>query len=77
MAPFPMSLAMTMKNCWRVVGTKGHSKEDLNTVMRLLADDKVHIADLNTDRFKLKDAEMAIENMEKRKEVGWMMVLNP
>ncbi|MBD2896615.1 D-arabitol-phosphate dehydrogenase [Actinomadura sp. RB99] len=73
--PFPIRIIMT--RCWRVVGTRGCTREDTSAVLDLLASRRLTADELITHRFPLADAPRAMDALVRRAEPMWMAVVNP
>ncbi len=76
-ATLPLPLIVVMINCWRIVGTRNHSRADAKTVLRWLGDGRLNVDDLITHRFKLEDIDEAITRLQDRSLPVMMMVINP
>lgn len=75
--PCPLPLIATMANCWRLVGTRGNTRDDVREVLRLLAGGALQVDELITHRFPLQEVGRAIEAMQSRQEPIWMAVVHP
>lgn len=75
--PFSAPMRMLVAKCWRVVGTRNHSRTDALDVLRLLNDGRVSIDDLITHRRPLEDVDQAVAQLQSRDEPVWMSVVNP
>jgi threonine dehydrogenase-like Zn-dependent dehydrogenase len=73
--PFPARI-LTLK-CWRIIGTRNHSKEDSRTIIDLLKRGQLHVEDLVTAEFALQDIEKAIEQLRDRSRPSWMLMIRP
>jgi threonine dehydrogenase-like Zn-dependent dehydrogenase len=73
----PLPLVATMVNCWRIVGTRNHSRGDAQNVLRWLRDGHLKVDDLITHRFRLDQVDEAIARLQDRSLPVWMMVVNP
>jgi threonine dehydrogenase-like Zn-dependent dehydrogenase len=76
-ATLPLPLIAMMVKCWRIVGTRNHSRADAKTALRWLAEGILNIDDLITHRFKLDEIDVAIARLHDRSLPVWMMVVNP
>ncbi|MFC6880788.1 MULTISPECIES: alcohol dehydrogenase catalytic domain-containing protein [Actinomadura] len=73
--PFPIRVIMT--RCWKVVGTRGCTREDTSAVLGLLDSGRLRADELITHRFALRDAPEAMAAVLGRAEPMWMAVVNP
>ena len=73
----PLPTIAIMVNCWRIIGTRGCTREDARQVMRWLADGTLQLDDLITHRFDLKDIVAAQRHVHGRPEPTWMVVVQP
>jgi threonine dehydrogenase-like Zn-dependent dehydrogenase len=77
MATPPLPSLAIMVNCWRIVGTRGCTREDARQVLRWLADGTLALDDLITHRFALADVVAAQRQVRDRPEPTWMVVVHP
>ncbi|QKG27068.1 alcohol dehydrogenase catalytic domain-containing protein [Actinomadura verrucosospora] len=75
--PLPFPIRVIMTRCWRVVGTRGCTREDTAAVLGLLAGGRLDADELITHRFALRDAAEAMAAVLRRAEPMWMAVVNP
>ncbi|GAA2611933.1 alcohol dehydrogenase catalytic domain-containing protein [Actinomadura fulvescens] len=76
-APIAIPMRETMLGCWRFVGTRACTRDDTDTVLRLLATGKVQAERLITHRFALDDVNDALTALDERHEPMWMGVIRP
>ena len=76
-ATLPLPLVAFMANCWRLVGTRNHSRSDAQMILQLLKDGRLKADELITHRFSFGDVEKAVTLLHDRSEPVWMMVVNP
>jgi threonine dehydrogenase-like Zn-dependent dehydrogenase len=74
---FPLPMIAVLQNCWKIVGTRNHSRSDVRQVLDLLANDRLHADDLITHKFPLANVEAAIAAFRSREKPIWMGVVNP
>ena len=74
---FPFPARITGLKCWRIIGTRNHSRSDSQTVLSLLASGQLNVDDLTTHEYKLKDVEDALTQLQSRKQPTWMIVVRP
>jgi threonine dehydrogenase-like Zn-dependent dehydrogenase len=74
---FPLPMIALLQNCWKIVGTRNHSRSDVRQVLDLLADDRLNADDLITHKFPLANIEEAITAFRSREMPIWMGVVNP
>lgn len=77
MAMPPLPTIAVMVNCWRIVGTRGCTREDARQVTRWLADGTLQVDDLITHRFALRDVAAAQRQVLERPDPTWMVVVQP
>jgi threonine dehydrogenase-like Zn-dependent dehydrogenase len=77
MATPPLPTLAIMVNCWRLIGTRGCTREDARQVLRWLAEGTLALDDLITHRFDLKDVAAAQRQVRDRPEPTWMVVVHP
>ena len=77
MAMPPLPTIAIMVNCWRIVGTRGCTREDARQAMRWLAEGTLQLDDLITHRFDLEDVVAAQIAVRDRPEPTWMVVVHP
>ena len=75
--PFGFPMRMMVRKCWKVVGTRNHSRLDAREALRLMADGLLEIDDLITHRAPLAEVSSAVEKMTSRQEAVWMSVVHP
>ena len=63
--------------CWRIIGSRNHSRTDSQSALRLLADGRVIADDLITHEFKLDDVETAARHLQDRLQPSLMTVVRP
>lgn len=74
--PFPFSMRALVGKCFKVVGTRNHSRLDAKEVLRLMDIGTLSIDDLITHRSPLADVEAAVGRLTSRDETVWMSVVN-
>jgi threonine dehydrogenase-like Zn-dependent dehydrogenase len=74
---FPVPLLVIMVNCWNIVGTRNHSRQDVKAVLQWLGQGLLNVDDLITHRYKLDDIKNAVVMLQERSEPAWMIVVNP
>ena len=72
----PLPMVAIMANCWKIVGTRNHSRNDALTVLSWLKDGRLDVNDLITHKWDFKDIETAIERIRDRSLPIWMCVIN-
>ena len=75
--PFTLTPDAMMRRCWRFVGTRACTRNDVREVLALLESGLLNIDELITHRYPLADALKAIDAMQNRTEPMWMTVVNP
>lgn len=75
--PFGFPMRAMVGKCWKVVGTRNHSRLDAQDVLRLMGSGILEIEDLITHRAPLADVEAAVSKLTSRDEAVWMSVLHP
>lgn len=74
--PFGFPMRAMVGKCWKVVGTRNHSRLDAREVLRLL-DGTVTVDDLVTHRRPIAEIEQAVDVLHSRAESVWMSVVHP
>ncbi len=77
MSPPPVPTLAIMVNCWRIVGTRGCTREDTRQVMSWLVQGALQVDDLITHRFALSDVLAAQRAVRDRAEPTWMVIVHP
>ncbi len=72
----PLPMVAIMAKCWRIVGTRNHSRNDALTVLSWLKEGRLEVNDLITHKWEFKDIETAIERIIDRSLPIWMCVIN-
>jgi len=75
--PLPIPMNAMMVNCWRFVGTRANTRQDVQEVLRLLGSGALNVDELITHRFPLVEVGRAVAAMQSRAEPIWMAVVNP
>ena len=75
--PFGFPMRALIGKCWKVVGTRNHSRLDAKDVLRLMEAGRLCIEDLVTHRAPLAQVDDAFEKMVSRTEPVWMSVVHP
>ncbi len=75
--PFSYPMRMMVARCWKVAGTRNHSRLDAHEVLRHMASGDLVIDDLITHKHPLGQVAEAIEAMKSRSEQVWMSVVHP
>lgn len=75
--PFAFPMRAMVGKCWKVAGTRNHSRLDAREVLRLLSLGSLEIDDLITHRAPLADVNAAVAKMTSRDERVWMSVVHP
>ena len=73
----PIPARVVALNCWRVYGTRNHSRGDSSTVMELLKQGGLNVDELITHEFSLHDIESAIAQLKDRSRPSWMLIVRP
>jgi threonine dehydrogenase-like Zn-dependent dehydrogenase len=73
----PLPLIAMMVNCWKVVGTRNHSREDALLVLKWLKDGTLKADDLITHHFNLSDIEDVARIILERSVDIRMAVIHP
>ncbi|KAK5046533.1 hypothetical protein LTR84_008336 [Exophiala bonariae] len=71
--PLPMVAIMT--NCWTIVGTRNHSRNDALTVISWLRTGRLNMNDLITHKWAFAEVETAIQKIRDRSFPIWMCVI--
>lgn len=75
--PFTFPMRALVGKCWKIAGTRNHSRLDAKEVLRLMGDGSLVIDDLITHRRPLAEIDAAVEMLGSRTESMWMSVVNP
>lgn len=75
--PFGFPMRALVGKCWKVAGTRNHSRLDAKQVLRLMGDGALDIEDLITHRRPLAEIDAAVEALNSRTEPVWMSVVHP
>ncbi|MGP4005867.1 alcohol dehydrogenase catalytic domain-containing protein [Streptomyces sp. 4N124] len=75
--PVPIPPIAIMGNCWRFVGTRGDTRNDVVDVLKLLEIGAVTADDLITHHFPLAETVTAIQDMQQRRKPMWMTIVHP
>lgn len=75
--PFQLPMRALVGKCWKVVGTRNHSRLDAHECLRLLADRVIDLDELITHRHPLTDIDEAVTTLNSRSESLWMSVVHP
>ncbi len=75
--PLNIPVRVLVAKCWKVAGTRNHSRLDAKEVLRLMGERAVSIDDLITHREPLNQVETAVERIGSRSERVWMSVVHP
>ena len=75
--PFSAPMRTLVARCWRIVGTRNHSRLDALEALRLLNEGRISIDDLITHRRPLEEVDQAVTQLQSRDEPVWMSVVNP
>ncbi len=74
----PVPMRVIGLNCWRIVGTRNHSRSDSKTVMKLLQDGLLNEdKKVMTHHFTLEDVGKAIAQLKDRSQQTWNIVIHP
>ena len=76
-AVLPVPMIGVMQNCWRIIGTRNHTRSDSDLVLKLLADGSLNVDELITHNFPLAKIEEAVSALQSRSLPIWMAVINP
>ena len=63
--------------CWRLIGTRNHSKTDSRAVIQILADGTLDVSDMITHEFKLSDVEAGAQQLEGRMQHSRQIMVRP
>lgn len=74
---FAFPMRMLISKCWRVVGTRNHSRLDAKATLGLMEQGNLDIEPLITHRAPLTDVAAAVERMTSRNTPVWMSVVHP
>ncbi len=74
---FSLPIALVMRNCWRLVGTRACTRADTDDVLRLLGTGQLAIDELITHRYALAEVNQALAEMMERPGPMWMSVVCP
>ncbi|KEF59193.1 uncharacterized protein A1O9_04037 [Exophiala aquamarina CBS 119918] len=72
----PLPMVAIMANCWTIVGTRNHSRNDALTVLSWLKTGRLNVDDLITHKWPFGEIETAIEKIRDRSLPIWMCVIN-
>ena len=75
--PFGFPMRAMVGKCWKVAGTRNHSRLDARESLRLLADRAIDLDALITHRRPLTEIEAAVDTLHSRSESVWMSVVHP
>lgn len=75
--PFSLPMRAMVGKCWKVAGTRNHSRLDAREVLRMMSDGGLAIDDLITHRRPLAEVDAAVQTLGSRSEAVWMSVVNP
>ena len=73
--PFPIPPVGLMVNCWKVVGTRNHSRGDAAFVLARLTDGALKVDELVTHRWKFEELNEAIARIQDRSQSIWFGVV--
>jgi D-arabinose 1-dehydrogenase-like Zn-dependent alcohol dehydrogenase len=76
-AKLEIPLLLMMMNCWKLAGTRMHSRKDAQTILKWLADGHLQAEELITHRWTLDQIDEAILQLQERSLPIWMSVVNP
>jgi threonine dehydrogenase-like Zn-dependent dehydrogenase len=72
----PLPMVAIMANCWKIVGTRNHSRNDALTVLSWLKMGRLNVEDLITHKWAFSEIETAIERIRDRSLPIWMCIIN-
>lgn len=72
----PLPMVAIMANCWTIVGTRNHSRNDALTILSWLKTGRLNVDDLITHRWSFGEINTAIERIRDRSLPIWMCVIN-
>lgn len=75
--PFGFPMRAMVGKCWKVAGTRNHSRGDAKASLKLLADGTIDLDDLITHQRPLAEIDAAVATMNSRDETVWMSVVHP
>lgn len=75
--PFALPMRALVGKCWKVAGTRNHSRLDALECLRLLADGAIDLNQLITHRRPLAEIDDAVATLSSRSESVWMSVVHP
>ena len=75
--PFGFPMRALVGKCWRVAGTRNHSRLDARECLRLLAERRIDLDELITHRRPLAEIDAAVATLHARSEPVWMSVVHP
>ncbi|KAI9372221.1 chaperonin 10-like protein [Aspergillus egyptiacus] len=73
--PLLVPLIVILGKCWRILGNRGHTREDAHQILGWLSSGDLVLQDLITHRFRLRDVHRAIQAIESREEQIWMSLV--
>ena len=73
--PIPM-IGMSI-NCWRIIGTRGNTPTDQNTILEWLGKGRLQVDELITHKWTLEQVDEAVTKLSDRSIPAWMMMINP
>ncbi len=75
--PFGFPMRAMVGKCWKVAGTRNHSRLDAKEALRLMGDGALDIEELITHRQPLGEIDAAVETLNTRGQTAWMSVVHP
>lgn len=76
-ASLDLPLAFVMAKCWRIVGTRMHSRNDAQTILKWLQEGHFSAEDLITHRWRFEEWNEALDRLQDRSEPMYMSVILP
>ncbi|KAJ9641310.1 hypothetical protein H2204_002988 [Knufia peltigerae] len=76
-ASFDLPMVLFMANCWRIVGTRMHSRRDAKTILKWLQEGRFSAEDLITHRWEFDQWNEALALLQDRSEPMYMSVILP
>lgn len=76
-ASLDLPLVFVMAKCWRIVGTRMHSRNDAQTILKWLREGRFSAEDLITHRWEFDQWNEALTRLQDRSEPMYMSVILP
>ena len=73
----PYSARTLALKCWRIIGTRNHSRADFQGGLELLKEGRLDVEDEAMQKFPLAEVEAAVQQLPQRMPPGGMIVVKP